>query len=124
MFIILMGYIWTTINLKIDFLVLKIMDLPTTKAFLMHIAERFDEAVRPLLREHKFREAAVQLESLIETLPPRTDQLEVPSGLNYCLSLSLLHRALTTGRPSVRAIMREYEGYAAQIRMWRPSSSY
>ena len=92
-----------------------------TRELIRGACARFDRDVKPSIDKGFYSIAAGDLELIIDILNPHKSQIEdLPSGINYLISLKFIYKALVSNQKPSKERMQEYKAYSAQVTMQRP----
>jgi len=90
------------------------------KDLIRVMCARFDRDARPLINIGFYEQAAFDVKIILEQLGERRSEIiDVPSGLNYMISLEFLLSDLRENRRPSGNHMQEYDAYSAQAKMRR-----
>ncbi|MDD5192339.1 MAG: hypothetical protein PHX96_04340, partial [Candidatus Nanoarchaeia archaeon] len=91
-----------------------------TREFVGGMCERFKQDVKPFIDNGFFEIAGGQLEQIIQIMTPKLKEIQdLPSGINYLISIKQLYKQLAQNKKPSNRMMQEYNAYAAQVQMKR-----
>lgn len=117
-------YIFKLFKIERNFInriqILTIMQDIQIREFIAGMCGRFERDVAPLINTGNYKIAAGQLEQIINLLKPKEKEIrDLPSGINYIISIGFLYKSLINGKKPTEKLMEEYNGYCAQVQMPR-----
>jgi len=96
-------------------------DKEETRTLIRGMIARFNRDAKPLIDSGRFKIAARDVGQILAILNPYRIRIqELPSGINYLVSLELIYKSLVNGKKPLSNLMDEYAAYSAQAQMSRP----